>query len=205
MKKDKHTHKDHDAQITSWRFELDKIHPFAWSEKVFTPEQCDEIIKHGSSLFSHKALISGKDKLNVKYRDSVVSWIHPTQEAHWIFDRIVNCVLDLNNKYFNFHLSGLYEGLQFTKYVGPSGRYKKHCDRGYNTPIRKLSFVLQLTDPTEYTGGDLKIYEGEEGIKADKTRGTLIAFPSFFLHEVTPVKKGTRYSLVGWTGGDNFK
>lgn len=201
----KHKHDDHNDQTTCWRFDVDQIHPFAWSQELFTPEQCDEIIKLGTNLYTHRALISSKEKLNVKYRDSFVSWIHPSEKSHWIFDRLVGAVLDLNNKYFRFHLSGLYEGLQFTKYVGPTGRYKKHCDRGYNTPIRKLSFVLQLTNPEEYTGGELKIYEGDKGIAANKSRGTLIAFPSFFLHEVTPVKKGTRYSLVGWIGGDNFR
>ena len=53
MKKDKHTHNDHNQQVTCWRFDLDRINPYAWAENVFTPEECDQIIKLGTSLFSH--------------------------------------------------------------------------------------------------------------------------------------------------------
>ena len=38
-----------------------------------------------------------------------------------------------------------------------------------------------------------------------KKQGTLIAFPSYTLHEVTPLISGTRYSLVAWLGGPTFK
>ena len=40
---------------------------------------------------------------------------------------------------------------------------------------------------------------------AMKEQGTLTAFPSYVLHEVTPLTKGTRYSLVAWIGGKDFK
>jgi predicted 2-oxoglutarate/Fe(II)-dependent dioxygenase YbiX len=50
------------------------------------------------------------------------------------------------------------------------------------------------------------LYTGEEPlINIPKEQGTLIAFPSFMLHEVSPIKKGTRYSLVAWITGENFK
>jgi len=38
-----------------------------------------------------------------------------------------------------------------------------------------------------------------------KEQGTLIAFPSHTLHEVTPITEGRRYSLVGWITGKPFK
>ena len=37
-----------------------------------------------------------------------------------------------------------------------------------------------------------------------KQRGTIVVFPSFVWHKVTPVKKGTRYSLVSWHLGHPF-
>jgi PKHD-type hydroxylase len=75
-----------------------------------------------------------------------------------------------------------------------------------NIPVRKLSISIQLTDPEEYEGGELKLYDGEEeGVLMDKTQGTLIIFPSYVLHEVMPVTKGTRNSLVTWVTGKQFK
>ena len=102
---------------------------------------------------------------------------------------------------------GLNEGFQFTNYEAPSGKYGKHVDRGINTPVRKLSMSIQLTDPKEYEGGELKLYDGEDNQAnvMDKTQGTLILFPSYVLHEVMPVTKGERNSLVTWVTGKQFK
>ena len=38
-----------------------------------------------------------------------------------------------------------------------------------------------------------------------KEQGTLILFPSYVLHEVKPVTKGERNSLVSWVTGKQFK
>ena len=62
--------------------------------------------------------------------------------------------------------------------------------------VRKLSVSIQLTDPEEYEGGELYLYDGDKGTLMDKKQGTLILFPSYVLHEVMPVTKGERNSLV---------
>ena len=38
-----------------------------------------------------------------------------------------------------------------------------------------------------------------------RDQGYVAVFPSYVLHEVTPVTKGTRYSLVSWVTGKSFK
>ena len=64
---------------------------------------------------------------------------------------------------------------------------------------------IQLTDPKNYEGGELILYNNEKGDIVNKEQGTLILFPSFILHEVTPITKGERNSLVSWVTGNNFK
>mgnify|MGYP003677217951 FL=1 len=71
--------------------------------------------------------------------------------------------------------------------------------------VRKLSLSIQLTDPKEYEGGELYIYEGDKGEKMKQGQGDLILFPSYMLHEVKPVTKGERNSLVCWVTGKQFK
>jgi len=85
---------------------------------------------------------------------------------------------------------------------------------------RKLSFTIQLTDPDEYEGGHFQWLEpqGEfnkldSSLQVDlnnavrtvpfssKSKGSMIIFPSFLYHQVTPVLRGTRISLVGWCVG----
>jgi len=79
--------------------------------------------------------------------------------------------------------------------------------------VRKISMTLNLNIPGEYEGGDLKF---DFGMHTDeKTRfhvceeirpqGSLIVFPSFLKHCITPVTRGTRYSLVLWTLGEPWK
>ena len=34
-----------------------------------------------------------------------------------------------------------------------------------------------------------------------RPKGSIIVFPSFLYHQVTPITKGTRYSLVMWVLG----
>ena len=98
--------------------------------------------------------------------------------------------------------------LQFTFYDGnEEGCYKSHIDplNWTNPHNRKLSFVLQLSDPSEYEGGELKLYNAYEPTTIKREKGLIVFFPSYTLHEVTPVTKGERYTLVGWVHGPAFK
>jgi PKHD-type hydroxylase len=71
--------------------------------------------------------------------------------------------------------------------------------------VRKLSFSVMLTDPEEYEGGELLLKIDSFPITPPNKKGTVIFFPSYVLHEVTPVTKGTRKTLVGWVLGPKFR
>ena len=72
--------------------------------------------------------------------------------------------------------------------------------------FRSLSIVVQLSDPNDYDGCDLELLNmGEKRpTKMMRDRGTLIAFPSYTLHRVTPATRGVRNSLVAWVTGKPF-
>ncbi len=70
---------------------------------------------------------------------------------------------------------------------------------------RKLSLSLQLSDPARYQGCDLELSYGDGVQQAPRSRGTVIAFPSYVLHRVTPIASGTRKSLVIWASGPDFR
>ena len=85
-----------------------------------------------------------------------------------------------------------------------NGHYDWHLDYGAAFSNRKISFSIQLSDSSEYEGGNLEIM----GVPFDaktRERGTIIMFPSYVRHRVTPVTKGTRYCIVGWVHGPHFK
>ena len=112
----------------------------------------------------------------------------------------------MNEQFFNFNIEKI-ESVQFTEYdESYKGFYKSHVDTAFETStFRKLSFSLQLTDSDEYSGGDLLLHTSYNPDTASRTKGTMNVFPSYLLHEVTPVTEGTRYALVGWVLGERFK
>ncbi len=78
--------------------------------------------------------------------------------------------------------------------------------------IRKLSVTINLNQPGEYEGGNLKFDFGPHSqgkrfheVTEIRPQGSIIVFPSWTYHQVTPVTKGTRYSLVLWSLGLPFK
>ena len=187
----------------SWNFELDQINFYAYWNNAFSKEECQTII----NIAKDKGLVTGTTKGESDARESKVSWLYSVDNIDWVFRRVTDITLNLNERFFKFDLFGLNEGFQFTNYEAPSGKYGKHIDRSMNMPVRKLSISIQLTNPEEYEGGELKLYDGddEEASVMDKTQGTLILFPSYVLHEVMPVTKGERNSLVTWVTGKQFK
>jgi PKHD-type hydroxylase len=186
---------------SSWNFEVDQVNFYAFWNNAFSKEECENII----NIAKNKGLITGTTVKKSNARKSNISWLYPVDDMDWVFRRVTDIVVNLNERFFKFNIFGINEGFQFTNYVAPSGKYGKHIDRSMNMPVRKLSISIQLTDPKEYEGGELYLYQEEKGDLMDKSQGTLILFPSYVLHEVTPVTKGTRNSLVTWVTGEQFK
>ncbi len=185
----------------SWNFYLDKVYAYAYWENAFTKEECNKIIK----IAKKKGLLKGVTKGNSDIRLSKITWLYSSDNLDWIFRKITDIVLNLNKRFFQFDIFGLNEGLQFTNYKAPTGKYGKHTDRSLDNIVRKLSLSIQLTDPKEYEGGELFLYDDEKGIEMKKEQGTLVLFPSYTLHEVKAVTKGERNSLVSWVTGKQFK
>lgn len=182
---------------------IDLQESWAYVYKALTKEQCDQVIKLGESLLPEVASTFGGVCQDV--RDSKVSWIQPSKESEPLYRHMTDIIVNLNSQFFKFDLDGFGEGFQFTKYEAPAGKYDLHVDKAYGKGIRKLSVVVQLSDPADYEGGELCIQTSSNVQTMHKEQGYLVAFPSHVLHGVTPVTKGTRYSLVAWLTGPAFK
>jgi PKHD-type hydroxylase len=182
--------------------------PFAFWENGFDDTQIQQIIDIGESLEMNDAFTGTADNKikQDKIRKSQTSWITHTPESNFIYDQLAYVTRQINGQFFEYDLFGFVEDMQYTRYEGDGGHYSWHLDRGSIQPApRKLSVVMQLSDPDEYEGGDLEFLVGSEPIKATKQKGIIYVFPSFVLHRVTPVTKGTRRSLVVWVSGPKFK
>jgi PKHD-type hydroxylase len=201
-------------------------YPYYYFSNALTLKFCDEIIKYGKMQQEQIALIGEtnsnkkltKDELKnlKKKRNSEIVWLNDP----WIYKEILPYVHQANkNGEWNFKWD-FSESCQFTKYA-LNQYYNWHCDSwpgGYNKPndpnfhkkIRKLSVTVCLSDPKDYEGGDLQFninhpeLSKKQNIKNcpdSRYKGSIVIFPSFVYHRVTPVQKGTRYSLVIWNLG----
>jgi len=172
-------------------------------------------------------------------RDSEVAWfnnpwlydlIHPflyqaNNEAGWKYewDFSESFQFTKYNKggFYGWHADG--NSCNFGKYkryipgvspTTPDGGIPK----GYTTnanmvgKVRKLSITINLNEPGEYDGGNLKFDFGPHAsgkrfheVEEIRPQGSIIVFPSYVYHQVTPVTRGTRYSLVLWSLGQPFK
>ncbi len=73
------------------------------------------------------------------------------------------------------------------------------------TSSRKLTFILQLSDPNSYEGGDIHLHNMGQDTEGFRQQGTLVVFPSYWLQRITPVTRGTRHYVVGWIHGHSFR
>ncbi len=180
----------------------------------FTPEQCDKILEDGLQLPAQDAKlgVAGMSEHEPgDYRKSKIRFIqqanHP--QFQWLFDELWLMGMQANRDWFNFHITNL-SFIQLAEYdESYSGEYKKHHDVFYinNSEYhRKLTCVIQLTNPGEYEGGDFEMYELTQYPNKDdiKAQGSAIFLPSFVTHAALPVTKGTRYSLAVWFEGPHW-
>lgn len=184
------------------------VEPFAWWENGFTDQELNWLQEQAMKA-EQRARVGGNatgDDL-ARIRRSQVSWLNKTQDTAWVYEKLAHIASSLNAQYYRFDLTGFGEALQLTNYdQSEHGMYGWHVDYGGNVaPSRKLSMVLQLTDPSQYEGGNLQIMTTGDPNTVRKQRGFVVVFPSYVLHQVTPVTKGSRQSLVSWITGPAFK
>ena len=177
---------------------------------IFTPAQCQNIIDMGHQQKQEEAQVGHKDgalgNYDTKKRVTTISWIPFTAlpEMYRVIDRTMKQV---NVNHFGYEGMTITEPAQFTEYP-KGGFYEWHMDADvncqYEPPVRKISMTILLSDPSEFTGGDLEFMA--EGNKPPQLlQGQAIFFCSLIRHRVAKVKKGIRRSLVMWFGGPSFK
>jgi len=183
-------------------------YPYICYNDVLDHETCQKIISHGMDKVS-EATTQGDDTV----RRSNTAFL----SDRWLYDLVSPYIHQANTETgWNYEFDE-YEPLQFTVYE-QDGRYDWHSDGGGDIHaaddtgrIRKISMTLNLTDPSTYTGGDLEFdlprdYSISGTHRPDARRqGTMVVFPSYMRHQVTPVSSGTRYSLVLWALGRPFR
>lgn len=193
------------------------------------PKDIVDILTKDLEKFSEDVVDSTILNNGIKYqsRKSKNSWISTN---HWIGGFIWHYIKRANDENFLYDIKNIDgETIQYTEYY-PGNFYTWHTDGGIELEfkpqkvvssfernvddfidknieyVRKLSFSLQLSDPDEYTGGDLQFMTNDrQTFFAPKQKGSIVIFDSRVPHRVRKVKTGLRRSLVGWVVGPRWK
>ena len=177
---------------------------YYWFKTGFNDDDISKIIKISENYeFNTGTTFSGIDE---NYRRSKVKWLSYNDDSKWLYDKIFKYATEANNNCYKFRLHYLQDSLQYTFYDSSNeGKYDWHLDIGKGSnSLRKLSGVILLNDTSEFEGGLLQMMTGSKPITIPLEKGSVVFFPSFILHRVTPVTKGKRISLVFWIGGDHY-
>jgi PKHD-type hydroxylase len=183
-----------------------KIEPWAWWEGAFSEQELNWLQNQAKLARSNAQVGDGsRDVVNPNVRRSQISWLNNTTDTRWVFEKLADVASQMNALHFRFDLTGFGEPLQLTNYdQSENGMYGWHQDYGGGIS-RKLSMVVQLTDPSQYEGGNLQVITSGEPQNIRKQRGLIAVFPSYIVHQVTPVTQGNRQSLVAWISGPAFR
>ena len=180
-----------------------------FAPSAFPDAFCDDVIRLASHLPEIDAMTGdGEGAVNKSIRRSKARWIMPNADSQFIFSALDQTFRDINRDCFGFDIDFIPE-IQFTEYdASYEGKFDWHIDNVTSGKCytRKLSMTVQLSPSTSYEGGNL-LFRGNAQIPVEeiRPRGTVVVFPSFLEHCVTPVTQGRRLSLVAWIEGPNFR
>lgn len=171
---------------------------------AFSADECAAIVQLGAARIRQPAAVDDRSDLASRdFRLSDIAWIEPAADAHWLYHRL-GVLFGRANAAYGFDIRGFVEPLQFTCY-GARQYFGWHVDIGAGqTSARKLSLTIQLAEENDYEGGDLR-FHGAPSVPEARAQGAATFFPAFLAHEVTPVTRGLRRSLVAWAYGPAFR
>ena len=174
---------------------------------AFSPADCAEIVRIAREAPASDARLVGlASDHNLRRADLV--WLDDVPGTEWVMDRIIALVRDANRMVYDFDLREFSESPQVARYGAErEGHFGWHSDIGDGRVAarRKMTMVVQLSDPAAYEGGTLELMPDANCRPAARDRGAATFFPSFVLHRVTPVTAGERWSLTIWAHGPAFR
>ncbi|MAZ45201.1 MAG: hypothetical protein CMD74_00660 [Gammaproteobacteria bacterium] len=168
-------------------------------ERIWSPAQCEEAMRLANKNGFRPGVLSAANNLPEgvfpdirKCMNSRITYKTGPDLVQSVYDYVVR----INQ--WGFELLDEPPQLEILAYKG-EGHFMRHTDWGGMNSKRKISVSVQLSDPKNYEGCDLLLYDGPFGeVEASKEKGVAIAFPSWTLHEVTPLTSGERVVAVAW-------
>jgi predicted 2-oxoglutarate/Fe(II)-dependent dioxygenase YbiX len=164
-------------------------------KKLFNKNECDYFKSLSDDKLFERSKVTDNSKLDSvsEYRTSSESMIELNYD-------LSNTILE---KLKEFGIKSLPNFFMILKY-NKSQEFKRHNDTGSQYPNRYKTLIIQLSNETDYDGGELCIFRNGETITSSKEIGNVVMFDSSIDHCANKIKEGIRYSMVFWLSIDNF-
>lgn len=178
--------------------------PLIYKNKISDRELSQILIE--KDQYKNKATVAGlyNKGINKSIRDSLTYFPDPIESFQ---TRLIlfSYILEYYS-FFQIKMPPKFIEVQYTRYY-QSGFFKWHQDivglKNGSLSNRLLTFSINLTEPTQYKGGELFVKTKKEVFENDKTPGSFVCFPSFLFHTASVVKNGTREAIVIWAHSYN--
>jgi predicted 2-oxoglutarate/Fe(II)-dependent dioxygenase YbiX len=173
---------------------------------ILTPEDCDKYIAEHTSPDAEKNTpgigneVIGTATVDLEVRNTLITPLAPYRGLGGV---LAGVGLSANFHHWKFDVTHSNQAEFLTYPAG--GRYQAHIDVAMISDVacRKLTVIAFLNDG--FTGGKFYIQDGHEKCYPPQSKGTVLVFPSFYLHGVEDIEESIRYSAVCWMAGPFFK
>jgi PKHD-type hydroxylase len=182
-------------------FHLDLVHCPA----LLDSEDCDSIERLGRSFPLGETTVVSQERLN-DHRVCQTHMIGDEPRSAPLYNLLESVASDASARHYGLELGGVSRMPHYVEYHAGKGHFHWHNDYSHESEEapRKLTIVIQLSDPDDYSGGLFETF-GPNGIVANRERGTIFCLPSFVPHRVTAVTRGVRKALVAWVSGPRLR
>ena len=186
---------------------------FYYFKNVFNDQMITELTNMVNSNYTFSKGRTGTAELgndtdSYKTNNRDIAYINPDTHSQWLYSLLFPMALEANENAFHFDIDIVTDPIHYVIYPEDGGHLDWHMDVGaFGVNKRKLAMTVQLSDSSDYEGGDFEIWMGgKDGfVTVPREKGDVVIFPSFLMHRVKPITRGERRCLVFWTGGRPFR
>lgn len=171
------------------------------ARQSLSDRECDAVIAASVAFPPTDPTTVGQDR-HPGRRQVLARQIGLNDDTRWFLELLLELSAEASASHYGLQLTGITRPPQYLEYRSGHGRFERHNDYSHDQADspRKLTVIIQLSEPDDYDGGRLQIH-GMQTEDLPAERGSILLFPSFLYHSVSPVTRGLRRALVCWVAG----
>ena len=168
---------------------------------MFSKDECDQILSTCVEELWLPSTVIGSKEFHQSKRQKLRG-----DTAGFPFLNIREITKNANTEIYDFNLIGIIDQdfpQVFT--YSEDDFYNMHLELTPMAPSRKITFIINLSDPTTYNGGDIEFLNIDTSQSELNDQGACLIFPSYTPYKINAVTNGVKRIIVGHVHGAIFK